>query len=403
MLKFAGSPDQYAQTYRVISLGLFFFSIGVLFSSFYHNFSAIKELNKIKLQPLKDPWRKPVSMHAIFCLCLCGFALSFLYFYHAGGIPAFAALVETARVEATRGGGYFWLGISILLPFVCLIFIGKALAYKSKKITVQSALFFLITSLIMFFTATKDLIPFFLLWIVFFFQFYSGRINKKLLLVPFISLAIAIAMAGFTMSHKLEVGYNKGFFSFALEMFSQRVFFAVVNVVHFIVENFPEKYPFLLGYSYWMNLRAALPGADIGFGGWINMEAFNMGGGATVPMIAEFYANFGELGAYSGMLLAGFIVQSIYIYLLRSLATEKRLDTLISITFLGMGLVTLAINSVFGYLFYTLIPVLACFCFLKFLCHFLTDVVYGQFTHYGVRTSSGPTTRNAYEESLEKP
>lgn len=363
---FLESPNEYAKTFRIVTIGLLCFGAGVAFSSAYHGFDSGKELDRIKAQPLKDPWTTPYHIHALFCVFAGGLVLAAMYFVHAGTIPAFAEVVETARVNATRGGGYFWLAIAIVLPFVCLTSIGKTIIAKNSRSKMVTASVFFITVFVMFLTATKDLIPFFLLWIVFFFQFYAGRISKKLIFVPVVSLLIALVLSGFTMAHQLSLEEDTTFIMFAIGKLSNRVIFAVVDVVQFLIHNIPLNYDYFLGYSYWMNIRAALvPGHFLGFGGWVNTEAFDMGGGATVPVVAEFYANFGEWGSYIAMIYAGFIVQTIYIYFLRKLAADKRLDTLIATTFLSMGLVSLAINSVFGYILYILLPVGACLVFVK--------------------------------------
>jgi oligosaccharide repeat unit polymerase len=366
LIRFVEDPQEYQKTLRIVTLGIFFFSIGVLYTSIVRRFRSAVEFNKIRKRSLIDPWAS--NMPAVLGLFAGGLLLALLYFIHAGGIPAFAAEVETARVDATAGGGYFLLGISVVMPFASLVLLGKALARKKLKGIFIAIAAVLATSAIMLLAALKDLVPFFLLWIVFMFQFNYGRLSKKMMLVPLVSVSIAVVMAGFTMKHKVEQGYfDVSLLQFALEMISDRIFFAVVDVIHFIFKFFPERYDYWFGYSYWMNLTGVLPGADVGFGGWINTEAFGMGGGATVPVVAEFYVNFGEAGTYSGMFLTGIIVQSIYIYLLRKLAFVKRLDYLIALTFLGMGLVTMAVNSVFGYLLYTLAPIWACFIGLKML------------------------------------
>lgn len=364
-IRFIESPQEYSGTLRIISFGIFFFSLGSYFASLLRNFNSEIEFNRVRAQALSDPWG--ANMLPVTLLFGAGLLLSLFYFF-VSGIPFFAEVLETARVEATAGNGYFLLGISAVLPFSSLVFIGKALARRKLKETFIAVCAVIVTSGVMLLAALKDLVPFFLLWIVFLFQFYYGRLSKKMLLVPVVSVAIAIVMAGYTMKHKIELGFADGsVVEFALEMVSYRIFFAVVDVVHFIFVSFPDIYDYWYGYSYWMNLVAAAPGADVGLGGWINEEAFGMGGGATVPVVAEFYLNFGEAGTYIGMFLVGIGVQSVYIMLLRKYSTKKRVDYLVGLTFFGMGLVSLAINSVFGYLLYTLLPVLACFIGLQVL------------------------------------
>lgn len=88
-----------------------------------------------------------------------------------------------------------------------------------------------------------------------------------------------------------------------------------INMSH-IFRNFGTYIPFQYGYSYLVNMKMLLPGADPDFTLWLKelMKINFSGGGITPTIIGEFYLNFGIIGVYIGMFLMGIIVRKINDY-----------------------------------------------------------------------------------------
>ncbi|HDK27937.1 MAG TPA: hypothetical protein ENG48_12730 [Candidatus Atribacteria bacterium] len=142
----------------------------------------------------------------------------------------------------------------------------------------------------------------------------------------------------------IKTGESSNIIELAFKVIERRIIQIEASTALFIIEKFPNRFPYFYGYTIWDKLKALLPGirADFSFGHWLFAEFFAVRGyrgeriGFLPPtFIGEFYANFGLLSIVF-LLIWGGLLQLFYIMFIRKCNTaDYVILSSIAIAFLG--------------------------------------------------------------------
>lgn len=118
-----------------------------------------------------------------------------------------------------------------------------------------------------------------------------------------------------------------------------------------LVQLIPEEIPHLLGRGYLIDLAVLLPGSQPNFGTWLK-EAIGMdfpGGGITIGLLGEFYANWGVALAVAGSFVVGYVMSWIRPRLSIRRPVDIAFSVLLALTIGGIvqsGIVSVVLYSV---------------------------------------------------------
>lgn len=287
-------------------LYIFFIALGTFFARFMYRFTR-KEINNFNSKKyfVED---SSTSFYLINTIAtLLSLILGILYFKN--GIPFFAANKELSRVTMIRGGGYFFLAITLMIPLFSL----NGWYFSKLKNNKMFSFFYFVTIVIgislMIFSLFKSPIARLIL-IVFIYQMLmrKKKINIKKLASPI--LLISIVVFGF-------IYFNIGEFSRAYEYFIKRLFLMNSYDLYHVFKFFPDSIDFLAGKALIMDLKALAPGPGISFDGWMYSLIYPMYyQGGINSSIGEIWAELGWLFPIVG-LLWGWVLELVFIKFIR--------------------------------------------------------------------------------------
>ena len=127
------NPHVYRNTLYLVNSGFLFFCLGSFISSNLNKLSKHDFLN-FRNASIQDSYLNMPTAIALTIIAAVSVVLSAFYFKE--GIPFYSHDVDEARLEASSGGGYFYVGFAIFLPIVVLILKCKAYYMRSNKYTV---------------------------------------------------------------------------------------------------------------------------------------------------------------------------------------------------------------------------------------------------------------------------
>lgn len=303
-----------------------------------------------------------MKIFAIACLLL-SFAFSTLFFLKAGGIPYFSASPELARVEAMKGSGiihrfsYLTLHFgAVLSAYYCWIKGGKVPFYLLLLITVVSGYNMLtgpraegLWGILLFLTTTELL--------------KRGQIRLSVIAVAGLFICVIVAVTGF-----LRLGGGGG-----LDL--NDIFFHFINRVYMNpvnAERIMEYYDTvkISPNSFWIDLSILLPGHQPDLGTYLK-DLFGIefeGGGITVPLTAEGFMNYGQIGVVAVSFSLSFSFKSFEYLLIKDWSYVVQLIILFILPFQLMGIITMGLSGIivkniipafivmfFTYLFYAIV------------------------------------------------
>lgn len=258
------------------------------------------------------------------------------------------------RIEASKnfqGNEYirnlFALSLTPILSYV-------AYGYKLRDKTLFSRIWFyvmlLFTVLILTYNFEKAPILFYLLGFVFYQVYWKGSISKKMIVISFLGLLVLIVamytilMLGNNIDFTILFNYNSGILGRLLLSQGAGTFLSF--------DIFPDIHPYI-GFSSVSEFISNV--FDLEYSEkssrvimeQINPNGVKMGLAGVVNslFIAEAWANFGICGVIVAPLYVGFLIQSLYLFFLKSKKTPFLLALFVSFSIKGS--ITGGFNSYF--------------------------------------------------------
>lgn len=339
----------YAVLYTLLS-----FPIGMKFANFVFRVKRADLLfEKYTTSPIQ--YEKKYNDHnvRILLILLSGISvLSVIYvLYVLGDIPLLRFFRPSEffnfaefRIEASRnfqGNEYirnlFALSLTPILSYI-------AYGYWLRDRTLFSRIWFyvmlLFTVLILTYNFEKAPILIYLLGFVFYQVYWKGNISKKTMVVSFLGLLVlivgmyAVIMLGTDIDFSILFNYNSGILGRLLLSQGAGTFLAF--------DIFPDMHPYL-GFSSVSEFISNSFGLEYSEKAsrlimeQINPEGVKMGIAGIVNslFIGEAWANFGIYGVVLAPLYVGFLIQSLYLFFLKSAKTPFLLALFVSFSIKG--------------------------------------------------------------------
>lgn len=301
---FLFGPIVYMLEGRIVETNLFIINIAFIlyiFGIFFNKklkFKKHLKTNIIKYNGVFDSKVSPFVLYFISCFA------SFYYIFINRNF-LFSNL-ETGRVEAMSGNGILLLLIKCFIVSVPMLYS----EYKKNKISKSIFWTLLICSIFLTFSiGYKASSLTICIVIALMYCRYEKLLLKKIIKILFLCFLLIF------------------FFDFIRASFSDTKFNLLEKVINNmsvgfynyerIVYWFPKNKEYQFGYTFLINLKMLLPGPDLDFTLWLKETLqMNFAGGGTVPTIfGELYLNFSFIGVFLGMIIIGFLSESIsYLY-----------------------------------------------------------------------------------------
>lgn len=252
--------------------------------------------------------KKPSTSFSYAGLIL--FALASLVFFYfsikTDGFIIFGSEIENARIEKRKGSGMINLiFISFFLYSYLVLLLDRKVSKGIKIILFLFAAFALIS-----FGSRAPMIKLILAVFLVLGILSKKKISiSKYIWIGTLAIGLVIVLGAFRTN--LKEGVN--FLDLVVARAGWRPFVNIQNLQR-IYEFFPEKHPFLYGYSYWIDLKIFLPGSNPNFGSHLK-ELMNWkfdGGSITPTFLGIGFINFGKITFIIYPFLYGFIFNSIY-------------------------------------------------------------------------------------------
>lgn len=248
-------------------------------------------------------------------------------FYFRNGIPLLETNKELSRVAAIRGGGYYFLAITLLIPLFSLIGYYYSKIYKNKYLNKFYILTILTGIVMMIFSLFKSpLARLILILFTFRMLFYKKkvRIDKIVLLM----LTLIIIIFTFILVNKREL-------STSVDYLIKRLFLINSYDLYHVFTLFPEKIDFLHGKGLLMDIKALAPGPSISFDGWMYSIIYpNYFQGGINSSIGELWAELGWGSLFIGFIW-GYILERVFINFIRK---PQTISNVLFYSFLVFGL-----------------------------------------------------------------
>lgn len=350
-----GGGDRNYMFYLAIHAGIMAIALGSIFATIAFGFSPQRELARFRRSAWREKYNQPGDNLVITLIGLVALTMSVIYIYNRGSLPIIQVLLAqgepdlydlayTAREEFSRYGrgagsyfyqGYFQQFYLIILPFVTLFIASRYLYYRKAILMVLWLGLGILSSFFLAVSLQRWPLMFFLFMNYVLYVYYVGRIR----------ISHALAFGTLILSLFGLLTYIRGMENFGMlvDWVVARLFDTDVNVLYSMFEMFPQHFQFFGGQAIFGDIKAVLPGPDVGFSRWLFDAVYKTYGNGTAPTIfwGELYADFGLPGVLTGSLLAGFIMQWLYITFIRS---AKKLHRLVIFAIITVALAGLAIT-----------------------------------------------------------
>jgi oligosaccharide repeat unit polymerase len=332
---FADQPGPYRAAYLLaVESVLLTVPLGWWLANAQFGYQKI-EIEKYFRSPVADSDRTPLLYPRFKILILVAIGFTALYVKEVETIPLFyliknpgeylqlALLREDSfKLLDSRFFYFYYVLRQFLYPFLIMVSLGFYLRTRQKK---WLALFILCLVLGLFYnslTLAKAPVAFIVLLVGIFVYLYRGGILNRKVIAVVLVLALAFPFAVILSVSSEDVGAQ-----LAARGIGYRLFYLPAEIVYYYYEVFPSQVPYLHGRS--INKLAAVLGLPyfdttsyVGHYGYpIGLETVNANG----AFIADLNADFGLLGVLLGGLLAGYLMQAMHIYLLRSRKTVSNI------------------------------------------------------------------------------
>lgn len=285
-----------------------------------------KEITEYFERPLEKAIPNTYFSFIYFLLVFFALLFTILYLIDAPTLPILflvsnpgeQATVLGMREEAhslldSRFTYIYYVLKSFLYPFLVSVAYGCYLYTKKKQ---WLLVFCVLLGIALFYASlltSKSQVAIIFLMICLSYYFYKrGRVGKKFLIVA------VIMLVSFPMSIYYLL-YPEGGVALMLKNYASRLFLSPAESAYYYFEVFPDKVDYLGGRSIgklsWLLGLEFFPVTEY-IAHYIYDFTINYGSSNAV-FIADAFANFGIIGVISTGILAGFIMQTVQIFVLR--------------------------------------------------------------------------------------
>lgn len=298
-------------------------------------FDAVKEYNEYLNAPMQflfnDKDRKVFVVVLFFTiLSMCSI---FYTFYIMKQIPLLEAFqgkssLELAKIRqdaSSRFEGNHYIRnllALILMPLLSYISYAYFRINRDKKWLILFGLQFIFTIIIKTYDLSKMPVLWYLISLIILNIIINGKIKKKTIMISGLGLSLLVVLLYILLFDNLKLSnfaYNVGPIG--------RLIFSQIAGLYFHIYVFTEELPLLLGSSFpqWMisifdkeHVRSASIIIE-----YTHPESVEKGiaGVMNTLFIGEAFANFGYVGVIIGIILAGIVLQLLYIVFIKSKKT----------------------------------------------------------------------------------
>jgi len=338
------------------NVGLFALVSGASFAILWRGFNH-KEEGKRWLSIESVRWDEAATQWAVlFCFFSIAVVLFVIYFrFHLPlfeGIRALLAGQDFDLLEARKAISYYESGaattvkyleqfrIGGLMFLVCLSFI----RYSETGLMSWRIVSFLLGSAALVLLAGAGqrwpgMMLVFSLALVYILTGRRRSMNWKLLMRRFVVVvAIVVLVVVFQtwllIAHYITWDSVIAAMQTAFQGLMDRVVYVNARVGYMTVAIYPDYLPFEYGSTWLDSLSVILPGQRQGFATRHMRMLFGSIGTAPIPVLLEFYVNYGLIGTLIGSWLFGMGLQSLQIWMVRARVSPASLASYIVLTVL---------------------------------------------------------------------
>lgn len=274
-----------------------------------------------------------LDWYSVIFIWLGAAALCYLYFSGAEA-RTIAEIAGGSRLESGSGRGILIVALTVIMPYASL----NALALSAGTLKGRSQTLVLNTAVWLIGILPSIIAGYrapalgFLLMAGLLRVYRKGRVSA--LEIIFIVMVVVLVFLGLSYVNIILLqGHHE---QELVDVWRHRFFLENARNISYIIDLIPSRYEYFYGGTVLMDLKSAMPGPGIGFGGWlmgsVGGRTFYGTGQLTPTIIGEFYANGGVGLVLMGMTVYGLFLQSAYIRYLRSSRGQR--GDLASVVFL---------------------------------------------------------------------
>lgn len=230
--------------------------------------------------------------------------------------------IQEFKVQAMYGAFYLLQGLNQIIPFVALFLLAQSYRLGSRRKRRWAIALFTIDAVLLFATGA--------LWVAF-----AGLLMAVLVrnyLKPPRRAELLAWMGGLVLIVLISYAYKRGATSLEdnnshdqnlaiMGLLGER-FSAGARQLQFVLDTFPQPSPYEYGFTYVRDAIGMIPSPVKrlffreeywgGYNGYIFYGMYGyFGGTAQIPLIGEFYSNFGMFGVFAGSTFYGYLLQRI--------------------------------------------------------------------------------------------
>lgn len=336
---YGGHGEPYRSTYLLaVDSALITVPAGVALSSVALRFQKQETRNHLLRAPVPVNPSREALFPAFLIFLGVAVVLSALYVLEVREIPLFHLVLhpgdydqlvllreESLKLLVSPLRYAYYVLRSTLYPMLILVALGR---YLQGRKAVWLGLF--ITSLgtgglfSLFSIAKSPLSTLIVMMAIFVYLYRGGRIRARSI---FLTVPCVLAVpAGIIMLEQPDLVGLAG----ALQAIGSRVFYLPAEILYYYFEVFPRVVPFQHGATIGL-LASALgmtPFDDTNFVGRYMYVHGMPSVTANAPFLGSLYADFGLLGVFFGGAIAGVLMQTMHVWLMRSRKDTLRLALL---------------------------------------------------------------------------
>ncbi|TAK56267.1 MAG: oligosaccharide repeat unit polymerase [Gammaproteobacteria bacterium] len=306
----------------LVGIGLLCFSLGAVAVAVGSGFRPTEALASYRARALVSDVNDDASVVALMIIFALGAGLAVSFFVmkgiplaaylEAGSDSHFFRAMSEARAESLVGSGYLMQGITTILPIGILLLSAHAATVQRWPLTALALLCVVGVIAAMFSLTSRGHFVMFLVLLFVVNQTVRGGVKWKRMVTWIIVSFLLFSISSLVKFGLIEQWTGLGpAMAASVTILADRLALGV-RQLYALVSIFPREHDFLLGRGLFWDVRALLPGADIGFNRWafdLLYPASAVPANITPTSVGEWYANFGVAGVVMGSAMLGAILQ----------------------------------------------------------------------------------------------
>lgn len=285
---FPDAPQLEPQTVWLLGTGYVSFVLGAVAATRIRSRSGWRA-RYARLQPVRP--LSSLEVRLMVGVLGAGLALVATFVVIAGGIPLLMENAEQARVDRRAGLGYLVISAIWLLSLPTVALVSHA---RLRSAGAAGVVFMALVSAVGLSILGNRAPPLRMLigagWVA---LTSTGRLPRWRTLVGIGAGAIVVLAVAIVLRTGGEVTVRS-----VVNRVEWQMYVNPSNLER-LVDLIPREVPHLLGYGYLIDLAVLIPGPQVNFGTWLKevMGLEFAGGGLTIGLVGEIYANWGPVAA----------------------------------------------------------------------------------------------------------